>query len=143
MKNNFPWDHYSDQPYILRRTLKKNLRRGYTLDYFKLIATNLIYFPYLFFKFLIRLISTLGVETSTASKNFYGLCVNLDKGKEQYKLVEELKVKSLQIRVFLNDIENIDNYVEFAKKFGEDKELLITIIQDREHILNHKLLKKI
>jgi hypothetical protein len=57
-------------------------------------------------------------------------------------LVEELGVKSLQIRVFLNDIENIDAYVTFAKGFGEDKEILITIIQDREHIENHELLAK-
>jgi len=139
MSNNFPWDAYSDQPHVLKRTLKKELRKSHGLDYAKLIATNLIFFPYLFLKFYFkskihkRLIKT---------PEFYGLCVNLDKGKEQFKLVEELGVKSLQIRVFLNDIENIDNYVNFTKGFGEEKELLITIIQDREHIENHELLAK-
>jgi len=139
MKTNFPWDTYSDQPHVLKRTLKKELRRGHGLDYAKLIATNLIFFPYLFLKFYFkskvqkRLIKT---------PEFYGLCVNLDKGDEQFRLVEELGVKSLQIRLFLNDIENIDNYVNFAKGFGEDKELLITIIQDRKHIENHELLAK-
>jgi len=150
MKNNFPWDAYSDQPHILKRALKKELRKGHGLDYFKLMATNLFYFPYLFLKFLWqRSESEALAPNKTRLKpsvpnmpSFYGLCVNLDKGKEQFKLIEELGVKSLQIRVFLNDIENIDKYVEFAKGFGEDKEILITIIQDREHIENHKLLAK-
>ncbi len=134
----FPWDRYSDQPYVLKKELKQELRRGHKIDYIKLITTNLIFFPYLFARFYFkskfhkRLIKT---------PEFYGLCVNLDKGVGQYELVEELGVKSLQIRVFLNDIKNIDAYVEFAKGFGVDKEILITIIQDREHIENPKLLE--
>jgi len=136
---NFPWDTHSDQPHILKRALKKELRKGHALDYVKLIVTNLIYFPYLFLKFYFkskfhkRLIKT---------PDFYGLCVNLDKGEEQFSLVEKLGVKSLQIRVFLNDIENIDDYVNFAKGFGADKAILITIIQDREHIEEHELLAR-
>ena len=150
MKNNFPWDSYSDQPHVLKRALKKELRRGHGLDYLKLMATNIIFFPYLFLKFLFKSVGsvtpnkhiTFDKIEPTVSKKFYGLCVNLDKGEEQFKLIEELGVKSLQIRVFLNDIKNIDNYVKFAKGFGENKEILITIIQDREHITNHKLLAK-
>ncbi len=149
MPNNFPWDSHSDQPYILKRETKKALRKGHGFDYVKLIATNLIFFPYLFLKFLLSLVPTLSVGTKNQdgfyqhnqkTKEMLGLCVNLDKGEEQFALVEELGVSSLQIRVFLNDIENIDTYVAFAKGFGEDKELLITIIQDREHIENHELL---
>ena len=139
MKNLFPWDYNSDQPHILKRANKKALRKGHTSDYFKLIFSNLIYFPYLFFKFLVKS-QTEPNHINTSS--FYGLCVNLDKGKEQYRLVEELGINSLQIRVFLNDIENIDDYVEFAKGFGANKEILITIIQDREHIEEHELLAK-
>jgi len=154
MKNNFPWDAYSDQPHILKRALKKELRKGHKLDYFKLIATNLFYFPYLFIKFSLNSVGSILSNKSfnknkmfdkiepTVPKGFYGLCVNLDKGEEQFEMVEELGVKSLQIRVFLNDIKNIDDYINFAKGFGADKEILITIIQDREHIENHKLLEK-
>jgi hypothetical protein len=144
MKNNFPWDSYSDQPHILKRSLKKELREGHGVDYFKLIATNLLYFPYLFLKFSWKRFKSEALAPNKAriKPNFYGLCVNLDKGEAQYNLVEELGVKSLQIRVFLNDIENIDAYVAFAKGFGDDKEILITIIQDREHIENHELLAK-
>ncbi len=142
MRFNFPWDSYSDQPYILKKETKKALRNGHTFDYLKLMGTNLIYFPYLFLKFLIGSILLNKKNNKNKTTMFYGLCVNFDKGKEQYELIKELGVKSLQIRVFLNDIENIDKYVTFAKRFGEDKEILITIIQSREHIENHKLLAK-
>ena len=143
MKTNFPWDSYSDQPHILKRSLKKELRKGHSFDYFKLIATNLFYFPYLFLKFLLKSKAKVFDKIEPISnEHFYGLCVNLDKGKEQFELVEELGVKSLQIRLFLNDIKNIDAYVEFAKTFGENKKILITIIQDREHIENPMLLAK-
>ncbi len=150
MTNQFPWDSHSDQPHVLKREDKKELRKGHGGDYLKLIATNLIFFPYLFLKFLFKPVGsvtpnkhiTFNVIEPTNHINFYGLCVNIDKGKEQYELIEELGVKSLQIRVFLNDIENINKYVEFAKGFGENKEILITIIQDRKHIENHKLLAK-
>ena len=137
MNNKFPWDTHSDQPHILKREDKKALREGHKLNFLKLIGINFIYFPYLFLKFLLKNSET---ETSTPNiANFYGLCVNLDKGEAQYELVNELNVKSLQIRVFLNDMNNIDNYVNFAKGFGEDKEILITIIQDRKYIENHEL----
>ena len=154
MPNQFPWDSYSDQPYILKRETKKELRKSHGLDYLKLIATNIFYFPYLFLKFYFKSIGSISSNDKskanntfdkiepTVSKGFYGLCVNLDKGEEQYELVEELGVTSLQIRIFLNDIKDIDAYVAFARGFGENKELLITIIQDREHIENHELLIK-
>lgn len=137
MHKLFPWDGYSDQPHILKREDKKALRRGHGLDYIKLFMTNLFYFPYLFFKFIFK--SSSGAKTH-CKREFYGLCVNLDKGEAQYDLVEELGVTSLQIRVFLNDMDHIDEYVQFAKKFGSDKEILITVIQDREHIENKDLL---
>lgn len=139
MHKLFPWDHYSDQPHILKREVKKGLRKGHGIDYLKLFLTNLFYFPYLFFKFLFKSNATNNINNAKA---FYGLCVNLDKGEQQYELVEELGVTSLQIRVFLNDMDQIDEYVEFAQKFGPDKEILITIIQDREHIEHRDLLRE-
>jgi len=141
MHKRFHWDSYSDQPFILKKEDKKALRKGYFFDFLKLIGTNIFYFPYLFLKFLVKKQNS-QICSRQDKRSFYGLCVNLDKGKEQYALVEELGVKSLQIRVFLHDMDKLDSYVEFAEKFGEDKEILITIIQDREHIEDHDLLKK-
>ena len=145
MKNKFPWDSHSDQPYILKKETKKALRRGHALDYLKLIAPNLLLFPLLFLRFLFtpkKHFKDGGYEHNDRAKKIIGLCVNLDKGEEQYALVRELHVTHLQIRVFLNDMHNLQNYVDFAKGFSEDKEILITIIQDREHIENHDLLAK-
>lgn len=138
MHKLFLWDHYSDQPHILKSEEKRALRRGHGLDYLKLFMTNLFYFPYLFFKFIFKKTS---IPKSNHGSEFYGLCVNLDKGEDQYALVEELGVTSLQIRIFLNDMTHIDQYVLFAQKFGPDKEILITVIQDREHIENRDLLR--
>jgi len=72
---------------------------------------------------------------------FYGLGVNLDKGDIQQSLVEELGVKSLIIRIPINDIKNIDKYINFVKSFGDDKKILLNIMQDRENIDNHTILK--
>jgi len=134
---DFKWDSYSDQPAILTKAQKKLLRQNSAFAFFKLFLTNLIYLPYLFFKY-----KFFKQNINNISNNFYGLCVNLDKGDIQYQLVEELGVKSLQIRVFLNDMQNIDKYVQFAKNFGDDKEILITIIQSRTHIEDKTLLQK-
>jgi len=138
-KINFPWDSYSDQPHILKRNDKKLLRKGSAFSFFKLLVTNLFLFPFLFLKYIFKNKSSNNI---IKNEEFYSLCVNLDKGNTQQSLVQELNVKSLQIRVFLNDIQNINSYVEFAKSFGKDKHILITIIQSREHIINTKLLQK-
>ncbi len=133
---NYSW-HPSDQPDILKKADKKLLRKGRGFDFVKLLLTNFFWFPYLFLKFLLVKGET---KASIPDYKFYGLCVNLDKGEEQTSLVEELGVKSLQIRFFLSDMENIDRYIEFAKSFGNDKEILVCVIQSREHIENSELL---
>ncbi len=138
MNKMFHWDRYSDQPHILKKEDKKSLRQGCFFDFLKLLGTNSIYFPYLFFKFFLKKSRETLVQHE---ESFYGLCVNLDKGDIQHELVEELGVRSLQIRVFLDDMENIDKYVSFAEKFGSDKEILITIIQNRAHIEDPIFLK--
>jgi hypothetical protein len=81
-----------------------------------------------------------GKEVNKTS--FYGMGVNLDKGEIQKELIEELGVKHLLIRMPLWDIARVDAYVAFAKSFGEDKSILINILQDREHIEDRTLLQK-
>jgi len=44
------------------------------------------------------------------------------------------------IRIPLWDIARIDEYVDFAKGFGSDKNIVINILQDREHVENLELL---
>ena len=136
---NYEWD-LSDQPKILKKEDKKLLRKGHLKDFLKLIGVNLIYFPYLFIKYLLKK-NLPALSSQPSALSFYGICVNLDKGNEQVKLIEELGVKSLQIRVYLSDIKNINTYVEFAKMF-KNKHIVINIIQSRNHIENYELLKK-
>jgi len=135
MPSPFIWDYYSDQPYPIKdRAYKKRMRKKYIVDYLKLIFTNLVIFP-----FSIAVMKLFN-KKQKIDKSFYGIGVNLDKGNIQQDLVEELGVTSLLIRMPLSDRNRIDEYVEFTKSFGDNKEILINILQDREHIDNHELL---
>jgi hypothetical protein len=143
IKQNMQWDYFSDQPKILDKKSKKELRKGYLKDFFKLFLTNIQYFFYLFIKFIFLAKENINEdEVSKEDLSFYGLCVNLDKGDIQYSLVEELGVKSLQVRFFLSDMDKIDDYLRFIEGFGDDKNIFITIIQDRLHIEDLKLLSE-
>jgi len=142
MKNNnqspFVWDSYSDQPAVIKdKAYKKSMRKKHIKDFLYMALTNLVIFP---ISILIMKFFKPTNDKSGTKKEFYGLGVNLDKGNIQQKLIEELGVKSLIIRVPLSDIKNIQNYREFALSFGKDKNILINIIQDREHIDNKELL---
>jgi hypothetical protein len=134
---NYPWDP-SDQPTVLKKEDKKKLRENSGGALVKLLIVNLFLFPYLFIKFLLS--KLFPSNKAQISKKFYGLCVNLDKGEEQYKLIEELGVQSLQIRFYLSDMDNINKYVAFAKGFG-DKHIVINVIQSRVHIEDKQLLQ--
>lgn len=138
MRQKNIWDYHSDQPYKLSKEQKQGYRKNNTLANIKLFATNLLHFPWLFFRFL--WVKNKGKSIDDGL--FYGLCVNLDKGDIQQQLVAELGVKSLQIRVYLSDIDNIDDYVDFVKKFGSDKTIVINIIQCTKHIKDPQLLQK-
>ncbi len=137
MNSPFIWDSYSDQPYPIKdKKYKRYMRKKHIWDFIPLIATNIIIFP------ISILFMKLFKGTQKHNKNFYGIGVNLDKGDIQQSLIKELGVKSLLIRVPLNDIAKIDNYYDFIKNFGDDKEIVINIIQDRTHIEDRELLIK-
>ncbi len=135
---NFPWDKYSDQPHILKdKAFKKMMRKKYIMDYIKLILTNILIFP-----IAILVMKLFKKEQSINNKSsFYGIGVNLDKGDIQVELIKELGINNLLIRIPLSDIKNVNLYFDFISKF-KDKEIVINILQDREHIDNIELLKK-
>lgn len=135
----FIWDHYSDQPHIIKdRSYKKMMRKKYKNDFLKMFGTTLLMFPLSvsLMKFFRK-----KEHKNFEAKEFYGIGVNLDKGNSQQELIEELGVKSLIIRIPLSDMANLDSYYEFAKSFGDDKKILLNIMQDREHIDDLELLK--
>ena len=78
----------------------------------------------------------------TPKVSFYGMGVDLDKGEVQKELISELGVKHLLVRMPLWEMHRVEEYVVFAKSFGEDKHVLLNILQDREHIEDIELLQK-
>ncbi len=136
MKNKFIWDSHSDQPYPIEdKKYKKAMKSRSLGDFFALLLTNILVFP-------LGVISAYFLnKKSSHSADFFALCVNLDKGDIQVALIEELGCTSLQIRLPLADIANLEKYLRFAEKFS-NKKILITVLQTREHIEDHRLLEK-
>ena len=137
MQEPFIWDQFSDQPYPLKdKTYKKKMRKKHLLAYIPLLLSNIVWFPLsiIVMKFL--------KAKQPSDDSFYGIGVDLDKGKIQNELVEELGVKHLLVRMPLWEMHRIDAYVAFAQSFGPDKNILLNILQDREHIDNRSLLEK-
>ncbi|MEA3352739.1 MAG: hypothetical protein U9Q33_02840 [Campylobacterota bacterium] len=139
LKPPFIWDKYSDQPYPIKdKVYKKSMRKKHMRDYLPLSFSNLIMFP---FSIAVMKLFSKKERLEFNKEEFYGIGVNLDKGEAQQELVEELGVKSLIIRIPLSDIQNLDKYYIFTKSFGNDKKILLNIMQDREHIDDKELLK--
>jgi len=137
MKEPFIWDRYSNQPYPIKdRAYKKSMRKKNAFSYISLLLTNLIFFP------ISLIVMPFFKGQKQDAKDFFGMGVDIDKGKEQVDLVDELGVKHLLVRMPLWQMDRVDEYVEFAKSFGDDKEILINILQDREHIEDKELLLK-
>ncbi len=137
MKSPFIWDKYSDQPYPLKdKAYKKMMRKKHIWDYIPLFLTNIILFP------LSIVLMSLFKGKEVAKEGFYGMGVDLDKGEVQKELIEELGVKYLMVRMPLWEMHRVEEYVTFVKSFGEDKHILLNILQDREHIEDETLLVK-
>jgi len=137
MKEPFIWDKYSDQPYPIKdKVYKKKMRKKHMWDYIPLFFTNIFFFP------LSILIMSLFKGKKVGKESFYGMGVDLDKGEVQKELIEELGVKHLLVRMPLWEMHRVEEYVKFARSFGEDKKILLNILQDREHIEDEVLLQK-
>lgn len=142
-KKIFSWDKYSDQPHVIKDKLhKKAMRKKYISDYIKMLLSSLVILP-----LALVVMKIFKGKNKLSNKQLIGLGVNLDKDDEnitQQKLVEELGAKNLIIRIPLWDIENIDLYVDFAKSFNKTskKNILLNIMQDRDHIEDLDLFEK-
>lgn len=132
-KEPFFWDNYSDQPSVIKdKGFKRSMRKKHFGDFLKMIGTTSVIFPAAVAT--MKLFESKNSVKSINPMEFYGLGVNLDKGDYQQELIEELEVKSLIVRIPLNDIQNLDQYYDFVKSFGNNKKILLNIIQDRHHI---------
>ncbi len=133
------WDYYSDQPEVIKdKALKKRIYQSIRWDSFKMLLTNIVVYPISYVTFLLLPAKKISVDTH----DFFGMSVNLDKNPEETKrLVDDLNIKNLLIRVPLHDIENLPSYIQFSEKFSQQN-ILINILQDRRHVEDPQLLKE-
>ncbi|MCH9812535.1 MAG: glycosyl hydrolase [Epsilonproteobacteria bacterium] len=137
-KEIFVWDHYSDQPYPIKdKKAKKRIQKYLIWDSLKMLITDLVMLPFISIRYFLPM-----KQATVTTKEFFALGINVDKEPEITSvLVKELGVQRLIIRVPLADSNNIKIYKNFIDQFSE-YDILVNIIQDREHIENPVLLKK-
>ena len=138
MKPPFEWDHYSDQPKVIPdKAYKRHMRAKHWPDYLKMTATSALVLP----AAMAHMVISKPVAPKRELRDLVGMGVNLDKGPEQFDLIEELGVKHVLIRMPLWDMRNLKAYQSFANEFyNRGKSVLINVLQDREHIEDHVLL---
>jgi len=134
---HFKWDHYSDQPEVIKdKALKKQIHQQTRWASLKLLAINILVYPLSYV--LYRLFSPKKQIINVS--NFFGMGVNLDKNPNKtVDLIEQLEVDNLLIRVPLGEVENLSAFLKFAKQF-KGKNLIINILQDRRHVEDLELL---
>ena len=143
--SSYAWDYHSNQPHTLKN---KNLKTKIVLISFfsnlKVLLTSFIalFIILIFFK---KNKEELGKEIDSL-----GLCVNLDDPIESQKLIsnsdliemiDELSVDNILVRIPLADFNNIEKYLNFIKDL-KGKDILVSILQDREHVVDKALTLK-
>ncbi len=133
----FDWDYYSDQPSIIKdKKLKREIYKKSLFDSLKLLFTNLLLLPFVMISYLLK------PKATNKTDDIFALGISLENHTPQTKKrVKELGVKKLLIRFPLSQMDKIKNYHEFIQSYSE-YEILINLIQDRNHIENSELLKK-
>lgn len=137
MKEPFSWDHYSDQPSIIRdKSLKRAMRRSALPSLIKTFLIALLVLP-------IAFIVTLFLPRKKISGDaFFGMGVNLNNSSAfTPTLIAELGVNKLLIRIPLWEMDRLDEYIAFIHSL-QDHHITVAILQDRQHITNHALTKK-
>jgi len=129
MKQPFAWDHYSDQPAIIRdRALKRQMRKSALPSLIKTFLIALITLP------IALLLTPFTGRRNISGESFFGIGVNLDKEPNTTPyLLDELGVKKLLIRIPLWEMDRLHGYVAFIRSLV-GKEITVALLQDREHI---------
>jgi len=141
----FPWDHYSDQPRIMRD--KKLKRKIYRKAAFQMVTSGCLL---IFLPFIILLLLTKRSWKKTNTKRTIGLSVHVEtecSGKtivsinQLKELVDDLGVKQLLVRIHLADIDNFDTYIQHIDALSNnDREISVNLIQNRSLLDNPQLL---
>ena len=69
--------------------------------------------------------------------------MNLKKisNEELIDMIEELSINNILVRIPLGDFNNIQKYINFIKQL-HPKNVLVCLLQDRDHISDLKLTKR-
>lgn len=134
MKAPFAWDHYSDQPAIIKdKALKRAMRRNALPSLIKTFLIALVTLP-----IALALMPFMPRRTING-EHFFGMGVNLNKEPNTTPyLLDELRVKRLLIRIPLWEMDRLHEYVTFIRSFS-GKHITVALLQDREHITSPSL----
>ena len=141
----FRWDGYSDQPAILDKRVKGQIRWRSPGGVLRKLSTA----PLLAWPVLKTLFGKKSFRAYT-NEDCIGLCINLERpldGKrilspaEIAHILEGLNVKRIAIRIPLSEVANLHEYVEFVRYFP-GYSILGIILQDRKNIEDENALKE-
>lgn len=142
----YEWDSHSDQPHVIRnRQVKRRLYLLGALGSLRTLVTFLLALPV---ASLIRYSRRTVALPANASS--IGLCVNVESALEEKTLVSletlesdirDLAVDHILLRVWLGEPCALQPSLRLADRFS-DRQLIIDVLQDREHIENRTLLVK-
>ena len=144
-RSSYAWDYQSNQPHVLNNNKLK--RKIALLSWY---ANLKIIFASIFALFVAPFFFLNNRESYGKKIDSFGLCVNLDKpvgsqklisNDELYKMIDELAVDNILVRIPLADFDNIEKYIHFIANL-QGKDVLVCILQDREHIEEKNLTKQ-
>jgi hypothetical protein len=136
MKLPFKWDEFSDQPALLQdKAYKKMMKKKELPSLIKTIITALVLLPFslIMMPFVKR--------REIVSKDFFSLGVDFQREPKQTQaLIEELGVSAILLRFKLWEMQELESLKAFVKQNSE-KKIILKVMQDRENIEDHTLLK--
>ena len=137
MNSPYSWDSYSDQPYQLKdKAFKKSMRKKELKSILKTIFISLIILP------LSILAMPFVKRKEITSSEFF--CIGADYQREpnlSLELLEELHVERVLLRFKLWEMDTLQDLKDFILKL-KDKKITLKILQDRENVVDLKLLEK-
>ena len=137
LKKPFKWDEYSDQPAQLKdKSFKVKMRKRESFSIFKTFLISLFIFP-------ISIIAMPYIRRKhVASKSFFSMGVDYQReSEESLKLLDELGVQRILVRLKLWELDTIPELKEFLQK-NKKRKVILKILQDREHIEDLELLER-
>ena len=142
LSSQYVWDFYNNQPDVLNNKKLKN-----QISILAWFANLKILIASLYALLILPLTYIFNRRSLEKKIDSFGLCVNIDKPMDSQKLInnneliemiDELSIENILVRIPLADFDNLEKYIDFISNL-QNKDLLVCILQDREHIEDKKL----